>query len=272
MLRSRFKNACLIFAALAFVVIAIAPLAWVVLGAFKTNAQIIASPPVWLPDFTHLANFAHVISTAWPNLVNSLIVTIGSTLICLVLSIPMAFALACVGIRKANFISDWVLTTRMIPPIAAAVPLFILYNILGVLDNVGTLTIAYAAFNLPFAVWVALSFFKRVPSEVIDAARLQGCSWFQVLVSVAAPMARNGIVTVGTFVFIFSWNEFLLALFLTQSNAQTFPITISSYISTGRVYWQYIMAATTIQCIPPVLFAFLMQRYIVSGISLGAVK
>lgn len=177
-------------------------------------------------------------------------------------------------------VADWILSTRMMPPVAAAVPLFVIFRTVGLLDSVTALVIAYAAFNLPFAIWVPMSFLRRVPREVIEAGRLDGCSWLDVLVRVVVPMSLGGLLTVATFVFIFSWNEFLLALFLTTRRALTFPVVISSFISTGKVsgkvpgkvHWDLLAASTVIQCIPPVLATLFMQRWLVSGMTMGAVK
>ncbi|WP_210529951.1 carbohydrate ABC transporter permease [Rubellimicrobium arenae] len=272
MRRSRISDVALLAAALFFTLISIAPLLWMALGAFKTTAEMIAIPPVWVPDFTYWSNFATLFTKYWPNIANSLIVTLGATLLAMILALPAAFALSTMRVRGRNAIADWILSTRMMPPIAAAAPLFILFSAVGLLGSLPAMVLAYAGFNLPFAIWVSMSFFRQVPKELIEAARLEGCSWFQVLTRVAIPLSLSGIATVATFVFIFAWNEFMLALFLSNRGSQTFPVVISSFIGTGRIYWDYIAAATVIQCLPPVLFAVFMQRHIVSGMTMGAVK
>ncbi len=271
MAESRLKDAALLAAALGFVAFSTAPIAWMAIGAFKTTAGLIAIPPVW-PDFTYIDNFAALLRDDLPFLLNSLVVTLGATALAMVLSVPTAFGLVNFKMRGSNALADWILSTRMMPPIAAAVPLFVIFRTLGLLDNVLALIIAYAGFNIPFAVWVSMSFLRRVPREVLEAARIDGCSWFDLLVRIALPLSISGIVTVATFVFIFSWNEFLLALFLTTREARTFPIVVSSFISTGKVYWDLIAAASVIQILPPVVFTLFMQRHIVSGLTMGAVK
>lgn len=268
---ARLKDAGLLAAALGFVLFSTAPLAWMTVGAFKTTAGIMAIPPVW-PDFTYLDNFAALLRDNIPFLLNSLVVTVGATTLAMIFAVPTAFGLVNFKMRGANALADWILSTRMMPPIAAAVPLFVIFRTIGLLDNVAALIIAYAGFNIPFAVWVSMSFLRRVPKEVLEAARMDGCTWFDLLVRIALPLSISGIVTVATFVFIFSWNEFMLALFLTTSKARTFPIVVSSYISTGKVYWDLIAAAAVIQIIPPVIFTLFMQRHIVSGLTMGAVK
>jgi len=257
---------------LLFVFISSAPLLWIFLGAFKTTAQIISIPPVWVPDFTYLNNFRDVLGQFWPFIVNSMIATVGATALALLLAVPAAFGLVNFSFRGRAAIADWILSTRMMPPIAAAVPLFVIFRGAGLLDTLPALIIAYAGFNLPFAIWMSMSFIRRVPQELIEAARLEGCTWLRVLWEIVLPLSKSGLAAVATFVFIFAWNEFMLALFLTTREAKTFPVVISSFIGTGRVYWEYITAASVIQCLPPVLFTFFMQKHIVSGITMGAVK
>ena len=269
--RATLKDGALLAAALGFVAFATAPLAWMALGAFKTTAQLIAIPPVW-PDLTYLDNFADVLRDDGPYLLNSVIVTVSATALAMLFSVPTAFGLVNFKMRGANALADWILSTRMMPPIAAAVPLFVIFRTVGLLDNVLSLIIAFAGFNVPFAVWVSMSFLRRVPKEVLEAARMDGCSWFDLLGRIALPLSISGLVTVATFVFIFSWNEFLLALFLTTRDARTFPVVVSSFVGTGKVYWNLIAAASVIQILPPVVFTLFMQRHIVAGLTMGAVK
>lgn len=261
-----------LFAATLIVVVFIAPIIWMVLAAFKTIADIYSIPPVWLPDFTYLENFKILLHDNWQSLLNSVVVTLGSTILCLVFALPAAFGLVNFQFRARNFVADWILSTRMMPPIAAAVPLFVLFNALEMLDSWIALILVYAGFNLPFAIWVAMSFFRSIPREIIEAARMEGCSWFQTFGTVALPLARSGIATVATFVFIFAWNELLLALFLTSREAKTFPVVISSFSTVTKTYWEFISAATIIQVIPPIIFTLIMQKHIVSGLTMGAVK
>lgn len=259
-------------AAVCIVLLFTTPLIWIVLAAFKSRTDLYAIPPVWLPDFTYLENFRVLLTENWKFLMNSVIITLGATALCMLFALPTAFGLVNFRFKGQNFLADWILSTRMMPPIAAAVPLFIVFNGLGMLDTLGALVLVYAGFNLPFAIWVAMSFFRNIPKEIIEAARIEGCSWFQTFWMVALPLAKSGIATVATFVFIFAWNELLLALFLTVREAKTFPVVITSYVTTGNTFWELIAAGTIIQATPPVIFTLLMQRHIVSGLTMGAVK
>ncbi len=261
-----------LFAAAFIVLFFTLPILWMVMASFKTINDIYAIPPVWLPDFSYLENYVLLLTENWQFLRNSIIVTLGATVLCMCFALPAAFALVNFGFRGRHLLADWILSTRMMPPIAAAVPLFIVFNTVGMLDTLPTLIIVYAGFNLPFAIWVAMSFFRNIPKEIIEAARVEGCSWFQTFWIVALPLARSGIATVATFVFIFAWNELLLALFLTTREAKTFPVVISAFSTVTKTYWELISAATVIQILPPVIFTLLMQRHIVSGLTMGAVK
>ena len=262
----------LLCAALAITVVFTAPLLWMLLGAFKTRADLFSIPPVWLPDFSNLNNFTLLLSENWRYLLNSVIVTLGATALCVILALPAAFGLVNFRFRGREFFADWILSTRMMPPIAAGVPLYMIFNGMGLLDSVWALIIVYAGFNIPFAVWVAMSFFRRIPKDLIEAAHLEGCNWTQIFLKVVLPLTRGGIATVSTFVFIFCWNELLMALFLTTREAKTFPVVISSFVTTGMTYWEMISAASVIQVIPPIIFTLLMQKHIVSGLTMGAVK
>jgi ABC-type glycerol-3-phosphate transport system permease component len=261
-----------ILAAIGIMFVFTVPIIWMALAAFKNISDIYAIPPVWLPDFTYLENFKLLLTENWQFLLNSVLVTLGATVLCLIFALPAAFGLVNFRFKGRNFVADWILSTRMMPPIAAAVPLFMVFNNLGMLDTIGALIIVYAGFNMPFAVWVAMSFFRNIPKEIIEAAKVEGCSWFQTFRIVALPLAKSGIATVSTFVFIFAWNELLLALFLTSREAKTFPVVISSFSTVTKTYWELISAATIIQILPPIIFTLLMQRHIVSGLTMGAVK
>lgn len=255
----------------AITAISVLPIFWLALGAFKSDIGMKTIPPV-APNFTDWSLISEFITQYYPFIFNSLFVTIGSTILCLLLAVPMAFGLVNFKLRGENLIADWILSTRMMPPIAAAIPLFIIFNGLDMVNSHAALLIAYTGFNLPFAIWVSMTFIRKVPKELIEAARVEGATWFETLVFIVVPISLSGIATTATFVFIFAWNEFLLALFLTSQETRTLPVVISSFVGTGRIYWNNIAIATLIQSIPPIIFAFAMQRHIVSGMTMGAVK
>lgn len=158
------------------------------------------------------------------------------------------------------------------PPIAAAVPLFIAGQYFGLLDTLTGLTFVYIGFLLPFAIWLLTSFFRDMPGEVLEAARVDGASWWQLLRHVAVPISASGIATVMVFTGLFSWNELLLPLFLTNRKAKTFTVVLTEFQGQTNTVWEQMSAAVVIQVLPIALAVFLVQRYIVSGLTLGAVK
>lgn len=250
----------------------IAPLLWVLSSAFKTRLEIFTLPPVLVPNSLNLSNFTDVLSKSFPYLRNSIIVTTISTAIVMLIAIPASFALAAFQYRRSRDIELWVLSTRMMPPIAAAVPLFIAGQYFGLLDTLTGLTFVYIGFLLPFAIWLLTSFFREMPGEVLEAARVDGASWWQVLRHVAVPISASGIATVTVFTALFSWNELLLPLFLTSRKAKTFTVVLTEFQGQTNTVWEQMSAAVVIQVLPIALTVFLVQRYIVSGLTLGAVK
>ena len=152
------------------------------------------------------------------------------------------------------------------------VPLFLAARALSLFDTIPGLVIAYIGFNLSFAVWLSLSFFRQMPHEVLEAARVDGASWLQVLTRVAVPLNRGGIATVAVFTAIFSWNELLLPLFLTSGRAKTFTVVLTEFQGQTNTVWEQMAAGAAIQVLPIVILTFFVQRTIVAGITMGAVK
>ena len=167
------KNVILLIFATLITFVFLAPNLWMLFGSFKSQNAMFALPPVWIPDFTYIKNFTIMLSESYRYLINSIIVTICSTIVSLIFSLPTAFGLTFFKFKGRYFLADWILSTRMLPPVAAAVPLFILFKYLNLLDSLFALIIVYTAFNIPFAVWVSASFFKKIPIDLIEASRIE---------------------------------------------------------------------------------------------------
>lgn len=272
MRRSRAEDTFLYIVVVAMTLFFIAPLLWVFLSAFKTRLEIFTLPPVLIPGSLNLDNFERVLSTNMPFLLNSVIVTFSSTVVVMAIAIPASFALAVFDYRRKRDIEIWVLSTRMMPPIAAAVALFILGQYVGLLDTRLFLTLVYIGFLLPFAIWLLTSFFRELPAPILEAAIVDGASWWQVLRQIAVPITSGGIATVTIFTALFAWNELLIPLFLTSRQAKTFTVVLTEFQGQTNTVWEQMSAAVAIQVIPVVIMVFLVQRYIVSGLTLGAVK
>jgi ABC-type glycerol-3-phosphate transport system permease component len=272
MRRSRAEDTFLYIVVVVMTLFFIAPLLWVFLSAFKTRLEIFTLPPVLVPSRFNLDNFERVLSANTPFLMNSVIVTASTTVVVMAIAIPASFALAVFDYRRKRDIEIWVLSTRMMPPIAAAVALFILGQYAGLLDTRLFLTLVYIGFLLPFAIWLLTSFFRDLPGPVLEAAIVDGASWWQVLRHIVVPISSSGIATVTIFTGLFAWNELLIPLFLTSRQAKTFTVVLTEFQGQTNTVWEQMSAAVAIQVIPVVILVFLVQRYIVSGLTLGAVK
>jgi ABC-type glycerol-3-phosphate transport system permease component len=264
--------------ALALAMISSFPILWIVLTSFKTFVETQANPPVWIPDFTNIQ--AYVVSfvtgksqagSAWGPLVHSLIVATGTMIVTMLLAIPAAYALARYTVRRKNDIQFWFISSRMMPLIAGIVPLATMLDWLKLNDTLEGLIIVYVSFNLSFAVWLLSIFFASVPRETEEAARIDGLSRWGALVHVTFPLARASIVVIAIFTWIFSWNELLAAIVLTTGKTQTLPVLLSSFATNTLTFYDRLAAVGTVQVIPAVLIVFFAQRYIVSGMSMGAV-
>jgi multiple sugar transport system permease protein len=191
----------------------------------------------------------------------------------LMVSVPAAYALAKIRFIGRDSSIFFMLSTRVIPDIALVVPFFLFVQKLGLMDNILSLVITYLAITIPFSVFILTGYFESLPDELDKAARVDGCSRLQTLVLVFLPLALPSLVAVVLFTFLTSWNEFLLALMFTQTTAsQTMPIVVASFTSDFNISFSFINAAGALAIVPPVLIAVVFERYIVSGLTAGAVK
>jgi multiple sugar transport system permease protein len=283
-----------------FLAYILAPVAWLVSSSFQSEREITSKPPHWIPHEPTLENFRAIFryeerevtyesrraadpssggfipSTArnlLPSMWNSLVVALWVVLLNLVVSLPAAYAMARIRYWGRQASIYFMLTTRVIPDIALVVPFFLFIQKLGLMDTRTSLVITYLAITVPFSVFILVSYFESLPDELDKAARVDGCSRFQSLVRVFLPLSLPAIVASMLFTFLTSWNEFLLALMFTQTTAsQTVPIVVASFTSDFTISFSFINAAGLIAVIPPVILAIVFERYIVSGLTAGAVK
>lgn len=294
------RRALLFFSSLLFVVYVLAPIGWLLSSSFQSEAEITSVPPHWVPQQPTLENFAaifqardkvvtyesrkqgdtatggYIPSTAkdlLPSMWNSLLVALAVVVLNLLVSVPAAYALAKIRFIGRTSSIYFMLTTRVIPDIALVVPFFLFVQKLGLLDNLLSLVITYLAITVPFSIFILTGYFESLPDELDKAARVDGCSRLQTLLLVFLPLALPSLVAVVLFTFLTSWNEFLLALMFTQTAAsQTMPIVVASFTSDFTISFSFINAAGVLAIIPPVIIAILFERYIVSGLTAGAVK
>ncbi|HCN91026.1 MAG TPA: carbohydrate ABC transporter permease [Oxalobacteraceae bacterium] len=294
------RRALLFTASLLFISFVLAPIGWLLSSSFQSEAEITSVPPHWVPHQPTSENFAAIFesreqavtyenrkegdtasggfipSTAknlLPSMWNSFIVAFAVVVLNLLVSVPAAYAMAKIRYIGRSASIYLMLTSRVIPDIALVVPFFLLVQKLGLLDNRLSLIITYLAITVPFSVFILLGYFESLPDELDKAARVDGCTRFQTLTLVYLPLALPSLVAVVLFTFLTSWNEFLLALMFTQTPAsQTMPVVIASFASDFTISFSFINAAAVLAVIPPVIIAIMFERYIVSGLTAGAVK
>jgi sorbitol/mannitol transport system permease protein len=248
------------------------PVLWMVLTGFKQERDAFTSSPKFIFTPT-LDQFDAVFSGgAGTALLNSAWTTIASTLLVLVLAVPAAYALSMRPVEKWQDVLFFFLSTRMLPVVGAIVPIYVIARDASLLDNVWTLIVLYTAMNLPIAVWMLRSFMLEVPGEILEAARVDGADTGQELRRVLLPVIAPGIAATALICVIFAWNEFLLAVNLTSVRAQTVPVYLVGFITSEGAFWARLSAAATLAAIPVLLAGWLAQRYLVRGLTLGAVK
>ncbi|MEU8824593.1 carbohydrate ABC transporter permease [Streptomyces sp. NPDC048636] len=248
------------------------PVLWMVLTAFKTEADAYTTTPkvVFSPTLEQFrAVFAEGVG---PYLGNSALAAGASTAVVLLLATPAAYALSIRPVRRWRDALFFFLSTKMLPVVAAIIPVYLAARGLGALDSVGTLIVLYTAMNLPVAVWMLRSFFLEIPREVLEAARVDGATARQEVMWVLLPMVAPGIAATALICVIFSWNEFFLALNLTSVRSATMPVFLVGFITSEGLYWARLAAAATLACLPVLLMGWLAQRQLARGLSMGAVK
>ncbi|MFL6277056.1 MAG: carbohydrate ABC transporter permease [Blastocatellia bacterium] len=268
----------MIYAALiGAVAVALVPVYWMLTISLKSEVDQFASPPRWLsfsPTLAHYAD-AFVSRSFGQYLATSATVAVLSTLASVILGTFAAYALARFRwpAKLDRRLSLWILSTRMFPPIVSAVPLFLMMRDLRLLNTTAALVIVYTAFNLPFVVWMMRGFFQELPREMEEAAMIDGDSRLGALFRIILPLVVPGLAATAVFCLIMSWNEFLLALVLTQTDAaMTLPVGIAGRVTQYEIKWGVMSAAGVVAMLPILIFAMSVQRYLVRGLSLGAVK
>lgn len=249
------------------------PFYWMVSSSLKDQADLLASPPVWLftPTLDHYREIFEdpkIISSV----MHSLIIATSTTLLAVVLGAPAAYALARFEFRGKSDLWFWFISNRMISPIVLALPVYLLAQTLGLLDTHLVLILIYLTFNLPIVVWICTDQFRSIPSELEQAARLDGASQFLIFWRIYLPLGLPGIAVSAIFSFIFSWNELLYALVLTRRAVQTAPVAATSFMSGYELPWGKIMATGTVIVLPVTIFALLVSRHMVRGLTMGATK
>jgi multiple sugar transport system permease protein len=263
------------FVAVAVTALFVLPLVWILTTSLKPDGEIFATPPQLLPGKPTLEHFHAVLNGgSIPRLfVNSLMVGAGATLVSLVLAVPAAYGFARFRYRASGVLLGAVLVTRMFPPVALALPFFLEFRQLGLINNPAGLVIAYIPVVLPLLVWMLEGFFREFPEELLEAARLDGLGVVGTILRVVVPLSRPAIGVATLFGFLAAWNEFVIALSLTRTpDAQTMPVGIASFITQFQTVWGQMTAASVVYLVPVLVVTLLAQRGIISGLMSGAMK
>jgi len=248
------------------------PVYWLFMISFKTADEIYSFPPVWWPASLQFSNYAVLFKDGDAATVgNSLIVASVSTIFAMFLGTICAYSLARFK-TGGEHLANWIISQRMVPPIAIVFPVFLLYVWFGWVDTYFGLILLYTAFNLPYVIWMMRGYILDIPRALEEAALVDGYTRWQVLWKVVFPMCRAGLFATAIFTFVFAWNDFIFALVLTRTEVTTYTVQVTHYFGGQSNFWGKISAMSVLGTVPIFIVVGFMQKYLVRGISLGAVK
>lgn len=253
---------------------------WIVLNSLRPTVEIMAKPPVWIPQDLSLDAYRSMFAgvgqggiPVWDYFRNSVIISVTSTVIALIIGMSGGYAFARFRFRGKSAAFLGLMLTRSVPGIALSLPLFIVYSRSGIIDTHFGLILTYVALNVPFTIWLIDGFFRQVPKDLAEAAQIDGCTRWQAFWQVEFPLAGPGIASAGIFAFLTSWNEYALASQLTRSvNSKTLPVGLLDYTAEFTIDWRGMCALAVVMIIPALLLTFAIQKHLVSGLTFGAVK
>jgi ABC-type glycerol-3-phosphate transport system permease component len=260
---------------IAFVLLTLLPLAWIVSTSIKTTAEVFARPPVWIPSDPTVANYRNVLFDSSIPLAfyNSLMIGLMTSFLALVLGGNAGYAFARFNFRGNKFLSMFMLLSQMLPLTVLMIPVFYMQNNFGIIDTKIGMSIAHLIISLPMVTWMAKGYFKSIPKEIEEASTVDGCSTIQTMYRIIIPLLRPALAATGIYAFISSWNEYPLANVLTRSNnSRTVPIALNEFSSFFKVDWGDTMAAAAIITLPVIILFMSIQKHFVAGLSSGAVK
>jgi multiple sugar transport system permease protein len=256
-----------------WLVFLLAPLYWLAITSIKPSDDFLAVPPVWFPDQPTIGHYTAALFgyRGLQGIVNSLIVSLSATVLSAFFGTLMAYSLARFN-TGGQHLSFWVLSQRFLPPVAIILPIFLIYRSLRLTDTHIGLILAYTVFTLPVSVWMMYAYFRQLPRSMEDAALVDGCSRWQAFWSVAVPLAVPGIIAAAIFAFIACWTEFFFALVLTSRNAFTLPTVFRAFLGFQGAQYGEASALAIVSLVPSIVLGILVQRHLVRGLTLGAVR
>jgi multiple sugar transport system permease protein len=256
-------------------IVCLFPFAWMALSSIKTLSELYTVPPHWWPEMPTLQNYRTVLfeSNVPRYFLNSVVISLGSTLLALMLAIFASYGFARYRFRGKPWLQAAVLIGQLMPTAAIIVPLFITLRVLGLVNTYLGLILVYMIVTLPLSVWMLTSYFRAIPVELEEAAFIDGASRIGVLFRITLPLSIPGIVAVAVYSFVTTWNEFIFALcFATDSRVKTLPIGLAEFSTEFNTDWGAVMAASLVMTVPIAVLFFSMQRYFVGGLTAGATK
>lgn len=269
--RARHNRLMLQALAVVLALLALAPFLWLLLMSFKTNAEIFRFPPRFFFEAT-LGNYAALWTSEFRgSFVNSLVVSVVSTFLSLLIGVPAAYALSRWTARGGT-IALWVLASRMAPPIAFTIPYFLVYRHLELLDTLTGLVIIYLTFNLSLVIWMMRPFYDQLPRSLEEAAWIDGATMWQGFTRIILPLSGPGLAATAILCFLFAWNDFFFALILTRTEAMTAPVAVVNFMNYEGWEWGRIAAGGTMIMLPVLVFSFIVRKYLVHGLTGGALK
>ncbi len=270
----------------ALLCVVVGPFLWMFISSISPQTELSATPPHWIPEnptlFRYSALFAGA-GSGWTSLpmgvekflrglTNSLIVSFLTTVICVSTGTLAAYALARTYVPGKNKFMIAILSSHMVPVIVIIFPLYLLLHRMDLMDDLRGLVLLYTGFMLPTVIWIMHSYFQTLPRELEEAAIVDGCNRLQALIKIIIPLSGPGLVAVSAFAFLSSWNEFFMALIFTGANTKTITVTVTEFSSQFGVDYGLMATGGVIGSIPPLILAFLLQKYIVAGLTAGSVK
>jgi sorbitol/mannitol transport system permease protein len=247
------------------------PIFWMTITAFKTEQQAYSSSLFFTPtldSFREVFARSNYFGFAW----NSVLISVGVTIVCLLLAVPAAYAMAFFPSKRTQQTLLWMLSTKMMPSVGVLVPIYLLWKNSGLLDTVTGLVIVYTLINLPIAVWMAFTYFNEIPRDILEAGRIDGAATWQEIVYLLMPMALPGLASTALLLVILSWNEAFWSINLSSSNAAPLTVFIASYSSPEGLFWAKLSAASLLAVAPILIVGWLSQKQLVRGLTFGAVK
>jgi len=262
--------------------ILVVPGAWVVLTAFRPNVEVMARPPVWIPQVWTLDNFLGIFGflpdrqqgLPVPSyFINSLVISLTSTVVAILVGMMGGYAFARYRFKGKGALFLSFMLSRTVPGVALSLPLFILWSKVGLIDTKFGLILVYMAINIPFTIWLTDGFFRQIPADLSEAAQIDGCTRWQAFWKVEFPLARSGLASAGIFAFLTAWNEFALASQLTRTTAsKTMPVGLMDFTAQFTVDWTGMSAMAVLIIIPALILTFIVQKHLIAGLTFGGVK